>query len=117
MDLRPGTASPVETNGARGDPNGFSQLGSADERRLSLYRWVFRKLLPELGIPLRIELWNGDAITTGPGRPVAVVRIRDRWTLMRLLFNPDLGFGDGYSDGQIEVDGDLVALLEVLFRA
>ena len=32
------------------------------------------------------------------------------------MINPDLGFGDGYSDGRIEVEGDLVAFLEAVFR-
>ncbi len=33
------------------------------------------------------------------------------------MMNPDLGFGDGYSDGRIELEGDLIAFLEAVFRA
>jgi cyclopropane-fatty-acyl-phospholipid synthase len=43
--------------------------------------------------------------------------IRDRLTLLRLLANPQLSFGDSYSAAQIEVDGDLLELLESVYRA
>src|SRR5512136_750052 len=50
----------------------------------------------------------------GPLRPAIV--IRDQRALPALLLNPEVGFGDGYSEGQIEVEGDLVRLLENLYH-
>src|SRR5947209_1939311 len=89
---------------------------SSNGRRASLYCWLLAKLLADVKVPLRILLWNGAEYATTPGRPVARIRIRDRAAFWRLLVNLHLGFGDGYSDGRIDVEGSLVELLEVLFR-
>jgi cyclopropane-fatty-acyl-phospholipid synthase len=43
------------------------------------------------------------------------LRIADRGTLVRLCANPDIQFGEAYSDGRIEVEGDLERLLEELY--
>jgi len=45
------------------------------------------------------------------------VRIGDRRTLLGLIVNPEVHFGDAYSDGRIEVQGDLLELLQTVFRA
>ena len=51
------------------------------------------------------------------GEPVATLRIRDRATLLRLARDPDVGFGDAYATGHIEVEGDLVGSLEHAYLA
>ncbi len=76
---------------------------------------LLRRLLHRLGDPpLAIEL-NGGAMVSGPD-PVSRIRIRDRGTLFRLALNGAVEFGDAYADGRIEIDGDLDALLEEVFR-
>jgi cyclopropane-fatty-acyl-phospholipid synthase len=50
-----------------------------------------------------------------PLRPAIV--IRNPRVLRALALSPDIGFGDAYSEGEIEVEGDLVRLLENLYRA
>jgi cyclopropane-fatty-acyl-phospholipid synthase len=117
MDSRSGGISPVEANGQCGSLDSLPGSGPAEDKGLAFYRWIFRKLLPGLRSPLRISLWNGEEFTTGPGRPAARVYFRDRWALAQLLLNPQLGFGDAYSDGRIEVEGDLVPFLELVFQA
>src|SRR5690348_4772165 len=83
-----------------------------------LDRWLVRKLLTSSGNPpVHVVLWNGEEVATSPAAPVGRVRLHDRKTLLKILVNPDLGFGDGYSGGQIEVEGDLVEILEELYRA
>jgi cyclopropane-fatty-acyl-phospholipid synthase len=44
--------------------------------------------------------------------PIGTVRIADRATLAGLVMNPEVVFGDAYSDGRIEVEGDLVRVIE-----
>jgi cyclopropane-fatty-acyl-phospholipid synthase len=82
--------------------------------------WTQRALRALLGAvgnpPISIVLWNGARLD-GETPPEARVRIRDRITLLRLLRNPSVGFGDGYADGGIEVEGDLARLVEIVFRA
>ena len=69
-----------------------------------------RRLLA--GADLRLQLWNGHSVTLSDRLPVATIRIGDRATLLRLVLQADVGFGEGYADGRIEVQGDLVAALE-----
>jgi cyclopropane-fatty-acyl-phospholipid synthase len=81
-------------------------------------RYSLRKLLPLLGNPpVRVVLWNGEEIDPVSGSPVATITLRDRKVLLKILANPDLGFGDGYSSGLIDVNGDLVEFLEMMYRA
>jgi len=48
---------------------------------------------------------------------VANIRIRDRKTLLRLVLDPEVGFGDAYSEGRLTVEGDLIAALETLYHS
>ncbi|HUL41721.1 MAG TPA: cyclopropane-fatty-acyl-phospholipid synthase family protein [Burkholderiales bacterium] len=84
-------------------------------------RWVegyiVRSLLGSLGNPpIRITLWTGESICTAASSPVVDIRIRSFSCLLKLLINPELYFGDAYSTGLIEVDGDLVKLMEVTYQ-
>ena len=95
-------SGPVEV-GAPTTPSGF-------ESRL------LRHLLRSLGdAPLRISLGNGEPVSTSGAGDAAGIRIANWSSLVKLFVNPDLNFGDAYTDGQIEVEGDLVKLLESVF--
>lgn len=87
-----------------------------DERSRSLEGRLVRYLLRSLGDPpLQFTLWNGESITPGTDRVLGSLRIADRASLFKLLINPNLYFGDAYSDGSIEVEGDLARLLEAVY--
>src|SRR5262245_28558581 len=64
--------------------------------------------------PLRIALPDGTAV--GPPDALATLRLADRRALLELCLDPELAFGDLYSTGRLEVEGDLLRLLEVAFR-
>jgi cyclopropane-fatty-acyl-phospholipid synthase len=63
-----------------------------------------------------VEYWDGTRRSYGAGREDFVVRLRDRRTVLGLLANPSLRFGEAYADGAIEVQGDLGRLMELLLR-
>ncbi len=67
--------------------------------------------------PMRLILWNGEQIAAGDAPPVARVRLRDRATFWKVLLDPNLQFGDAYADGRLDVEGDLAALLEAVYRS
>ncbi|MFB3854076.1 MAG: class I SAM-dependent methyltransferase [Vicinamibacterales bacterium] len=67
-------------------------------------------------VPIRVLFPSGAANSIG-AQPIATIRIHSRLALARLLRDPDMNFGEAFMDGAIEVDGDLVALLEAVFRA
>jgi cyclopropane-fatty-acyl-phospholipid synthase len=82
----------------------------------SLRARLLRALLEAFGNPrVALELWNGERVS-GSAHPVATLKIGDRATFLKLCTDPDVQFGDGYSDGRIQVEGDLRALLEDLYR-
>ena len=65
--------------------------------------------------PIALVLWNGEAI--GHAAPKARLKIHDRRTFWQLLANVYLNFGDAFSDGRVEVEGDLLEFLEIIYRS
>lgn len=83
-----------------------------------LDRWMARKLLDLLGNPpLDFVLWNGETIHVADKPSKNRLHFRDSEVLQKLLMNPALHFGDLYSAGRIEVEGDLVESLVATYRA
>jgi cyclopropane-fatty-acyl-phospholipid synthase len=66
-------------------------------------------------VPLRIELGRSEGEPVHPS-VIPAMRIGDRRALMALLFNPTISFGELYSQGRIEVEGDLTRFLEHVYR-
>ena len=81
-------------------------------------RWALGKLLTLMGSPpLQLVFWNGERYAVTDDPPVARLHIRDRRTLWQLIINPELKFGDAYSRGDLEVEGDLLGCLEAMYRS
>jgi cyclopropane-fatty-acyl-phospholipid synthase len=62
---------------------------------------------------------RADGSVLAAARDAAAPRIvlRDRPTLLRILADPDVAFGEAYAEGAVDVRGDLVAALEAAYRA
>lgn len=85
--------------------------------RLSIDGQLMHAMLRSMGEPpVRIRLWNGDEVGCAAGSEVARVRIANRKSLFKLLVDPEFQFGECFSNGMLEVEGDLVKLLAVLMR-
>jgi len=84
----------------------------------SLDAWLLSRLSTFLGEP-PIELAVRGRALVAPARETAVARVTfaSRKTLLSILADPPLRFGDAYSDGSVTIDGDLVQLLEAVYRA
>lgn len=79
---------------------------------------IARAMLAATGRPqIAIVLWNGEEVSLSGASPVARLRVHDRATLWSLLRNPELQFGEAYSAGRIEVEGNLLDLLETIYRS
>jgi cyclopropane-fatty-acyl-phospholipid synthase len=79
-----------------------------------LLTWV----LKAAGSPkISVRLWNGDEFRVADGKPVACMEIRDRGVIFELLRSPSIGFGECYSQGRIEIDGDVWTFMVELTRA
>lgn len=81
-------------------------------------RWIARLLLRAVGNPpVAIELWNGERIVTSSANQVVTgIQLADRRTLLSLLWNPSLGFGEAWMDGRLNVSGSLTELCETIHR-
>lgn len=87
-------------------------------RATVLDRWLLAPLQRALNAAaVRIVLWDGTSLYRSPGQAISMVEVRDRATLIRLLWNRDLYFGEAYTAGRLDVHGNLVTLLEAISRA
>jgi len=75
-------------------------------------RRLIRKghLVVSVGDSREITVGNGDG-------PRITVRIKDQFTALRLMFDPELALGETYMDGALSIDGDDVqGLLALVVR-
>jgi cyclopropane-fatty-acyl-phospholipid synthase len=81
-------------------------------------KWLLERILKATGpAPVRLTLQDGESVSPPGVSPIGTVLIRDRRTLLGLIVDPEVGFGEGYAEGRIEVQGDLVRLLEEVYRS
>ena len=66
---------------------------------------------------VRLSLGRDEAFPPAATDILATVKIANRRTLAALALSPEIGFGEGYSKGQIEVQGDLVRFLEAVLAS
>jgi cyclopropane-fatty-acyl-phospholipid synthase len=76
--------------------------------------WLLRRQLE--GVAVELVLPGGRRVATSSGPPVATVVIKDFGVLLRLPFNSEVAFADAFEAGRIDVQGDLIGLLEAVFR-
>jgi cyclopropane-fatty-acyl-phospholipid synthase len=91
-------------------PRVIVQGSGLDQRLLT-------RLYAQLGQPpLELAMRGGACVGADGAGAVARVTFASRATLLSILVDPWLRFGDAYSDGSITVEGDLVGLLETVYR-
>jgi cyclopropane-fatty-acyl-phospholipid synthase len=80
-------------------------------------RWALAQI--QRGVkfgPIRFMLWDGFALEP-PRTAVATVTLLSRRALFACTWDPQLHFGEAYTSGELQVKGDLVALLEAIYSA
>src|SRR5262245_28132327 len=82
-----------------------------------LDRWLIAAI-QKMADPVPFRLQLGSSPKTSPPSPSAfpTIRVSDRRALLALLRNPGINFGELYSQGRLEVEGDLLRLLESLYH-
>ncbi len=71
----------------------------------------FERLFQGIGIPGEIKLPDGRIVATGDGVPRFCITVHSK----RLLLRPvdELSLGEAYINGDLDLDGDMLAILEV----
>ncbi|MFQ5993638.1 MAG: class I SAM-dependent methyltransferase [Acidiferrobacterales bacterium] len=114
--MKKAKAVPLSLPAANG--SGALDASTPEQRVTAVDRWLAQRMLAMLNRPpISITLWNGEEFSSGSNNPVARARIHDRGAFYRLLVHPALHFGDLYSVGRIEVEGNFVHFLETVSRA
>lgn len=84
----------------------------------SIDQWLLRSIASQIApARLRLALWNG--FETGPDAGAAIARIviNSRRALLGCAWDPELSFGDAYMFGDVDVEGDLIAVMEEIYRS
>ena len=111
-------ASNAERASAHRPPSGDPASLRGREQGSSIDSWLLTRLRAVLGDP-PVEFAVRDRAMVGPADVPAVARVTfaSRPSLMAILADPPLRFGDAYSEGSVTIDGDLVSLLETVYHS
>jgi cyclopropane-fatty-acyl-phospholipid synthase len=91
---------------------------SIRSKRRLVERWLVQQIFEVIGpAPFRVLFKNREAISPPGISPLATVSVRDYRTLAQVIVDPEIGFGEAYADGRIQVEGDLVPFLEGVYRS
>ena len=105
-------------HGSRPIEAGEATAGSARGKVTALDRWLGARLARAVGHPpVAFALWDDVDAYTPKGESVGRVIFGDRGALLSSIVTPELGFGDCYSAGRIEISGDLVDVLHRIYRS
>ena len=108
--------TPVRTIAAVAEP-AIADAAASPRAAGRFDRWLLARMRRRLlGIPLRVTLWDGTSLPLTDAPEVAEVVVKDRRTLLAIVRDPAVGFGDAYAGGRLLVRGDLVKLLEGIYR-
>lgn len=82
----------------------------------ALDRWALTRIQRSVAAArLRFALWDGFELA--PVQPAAgTILFKNRRALFAVLRDSDLNFGEGYMSGAVELRGDMVPILEELYR-
>ena len=81
-------------------------------------RWLLGRVVRSFRpARIRFRLWDGTEMSSSDAPPAGTIVFRERRALLDFARDPDLQFGEGYTAGRIEVNGDLVGVLEEGIRA
>ncbi len=94
-----------------------SATGTRDASRgvAAFDRWLATHLQQRIRRSgVRIVLWDERPAGAAPEHVIGDLYVRDRRTLVGLLMNPDVSFGEAYMAGRVEVRGRLHEMVEAL---
>lgn len=84
---------------------------------LMIAKIAFDQILSRIRIGgVVVDYWGSETKTYGPEKPYFKLTINDPKAIGSILKSGDLGFGEAYAAGQIEVDGSLDLVMRLVFE-
>jgi cyclopropane-fatty-acyl-phospholipid synthase len=81
-------------------------------------RWALKRIQRfVVTAPIRFVLWDGFELPAQSGAPVATMLFKERRALYGWMWDPELNFGETYMSGLVDINGDLLELLEAIYRS
>jgi 2-polyprenyl-3-methyl-5-hydroxy-6-metoxy-1,4-benzoquinol methylase len=103
---------------------GFTSSAAARSSQIAPYpsnfldRWALARIQAFVKTaPIRFALWDGFELSPDTGPPVATMVFKERSALYGWMWDPELNFGETYMSGLVEIEGDLLELLEAIYRS
>ena len=84
---------------------------------MSILKSIIENLLSESTLPIELVYWDGDSKKFGKGEAKHRITFHTPGSLRRLIFGMSMGFGEGYTSGDIEIEGDLQEILALPYTA
>ena len=98
-------------------PDTATDAVNSGQRVTALDRWIARKMLAVVGDPpVILKLWDGEEVSPPEAHPIVRLQYHSRGAMFRTILNPELYFGDLYSNGQVSIAGDLVGFTEIIYN-
>jgi cyclopropane-fatty-acyl-phospholipid synthase len=117
-ERRAGPPAAAAQDGIAGNAEEFGAEAASPVGARSVEGRLLARLLAYLGNPpLEFILWTGERIVPAGTAAVARVRVPSRSPLLGILADPQVRFPDAYSEGRLEIEGDLVRLLETVYHS
>ena len=63
-----------------------------------------------------VNLWDGEKVIVGDGEPQFSINIKNPLKKKDLINSTSLAFGEAYMNGNVEFEGDLYTILDVILR-
>lgn len=63
-----------------------------------------------------VNLWDGEKVIVGEGEPQFTINIKNPLKKKDLINSTSLAFGEAYMNGNVEFEGDLYTILDVILR-
>jgi cyclopropane-fatty-acyl-phospholipid synthase len=83
-----------------------------------LDRWALSRIRQKVvDARVRFALWDGFESPSTAGAPVGTIVFKNRRALLSWVWDPDLYFGETYMFGAVDLRGDLVEMLNEIYRA
>ncbi len=109
-------ANPTSTDNTVAGQN-YARSRRRSERPVHAFEaFALRKFLQSIGSPrVAVRLWDDSRYGASESEAVGTISINHRRAFYHILRASDLGFGDQYSAGGIDITGNLVDVLKEIF--